>query len=67
MQNPNKPIWFDKPEEKVTEINVGDASPYKIMVCTPCHSDTSMHYTQAAPKHTPVSYTHLTLPTIYSV
>ena len=50
MQNPNKPIWFDKPEEKVTEINVGDASPYKIMVCTPCHSDTSMHYTQAVLK-----------------
>ena len=25
-------------------------SPYRIMVCTPCHSDVTMHYTQAVLK-----------------
>ena len=50
MQSPNKPIWFNKPEEEVTEIHVGNVSPHKIMVCTPCHSDTSMHYTQSVLK-----------------
>ena len=42
-------------DTNVIEINVGGKdgrSPYKIMVCTPCHSDV-----------TTVSYTHLTLPT----
>ena len=34
---------------EVTEINLG-RSPHKIMVCTPCHSDVSMHYTQAVLK-----------------
>ena len=34
-----------------TEINLGAKKvPYKIMVCTPCHSDVSMHYTQAVLK-----------------
>jgi|TARA_R100000479_G_scaffold129345_1_gene67712 hypothetical protein len=37
-------------DTNVTEINIGSASPYKIMVCTPCHSDVSMHYTQAVLK-----------------
>ena len=36
-------------ENKITEINLG-TSPYKIMVCTPCHSDVSMHYCQAVLK-----------------
>ena len=36
--------------ENVTEINIGDISPHRIMVCTPCHSDVSMHYTQAVLK-----------------
>ena len=61
MQN-NDPIWFDKkttPNEdtyqtikksNVTEINLGGQPKYKIMVCTPCHSDVSMHYTQAVLK-----------------
>ena len=61
MQN-NDPIWFDKkttPNEdtyqtikqsNVTEINLGSKPKYKIMVCTPCHSDVSMHYTQAVLK-----------------
>jgi hypothetical protein len=34
---------------EVVEINLG-RSPHKIMVCTPCHSDVSMHYTQAVLK-----------------
>ena len=61
MQN-NDPIWFDKktrPNEdtyqtikqgNVTEIHIGGEPKYKIMVCTPCHSDVSMHYTQAVLK-----------------
>ena len=43
-------IKTNKVENKVTEINIGEQSPYKIMVCTPCHSDVSMHYTQAVLK-----------------
>ena len=51
----NEPIWFTKPTKKpdgnqVTTINVGTLSPYKIMVCTPVHSDVSMHYCQAVLK-----------------
>jgi hypothetical protein len=42
-------VKTNKVEDKVTEINVG-VSPYKIMVCTPCHSDVSMHYCQAVLK-----------------
>jgi hypothetical protein len=34
---------------EVIEINLG-RSPHKIMVCTPCHSDVSMHYCQAVLK-----------------
>ena len=55
MQN-NKPIWFNEDtyqtikENKVTEINIGHQPKYSIMVCTPCHSDVSMHYTQAVLK-----------------
>jgi len=40
-------------DSNVIEINVGGEggrSPYKIMVCTPCHSDVSMHYCQAVLK-----------------
>ena len=64
MQKPNEPIWFNKDKtvvenkdtyqtiktNTVTEINIGENSPYKIMVCTPCHSDVSMHYAQAVLK-----------------
>jgi len=64
MQKPNEPIWFNKDKtvvenkdtyqtiktNTVTEINIGEQSPHKIMVCTPCHSDVSMHYTQAVLK-----------------
>ena len=59
MQN-NKPIWFNKDtyqtikqenvEPEVIEINLGQKPKAKIMVCTPCHSDVSMHYTQAVLK-----------------
>jgi len=62
MQN-NEPIWFDKKEESnkdtyqtvktgsvVTEINLDSKPKYKIMVCTPCHSEVSMHYTQSVLK-----------------
>ena len=55
MSNLNKPIWFneekkDEGDTNVVEINVGGKggrSPHRIMVCTPCHSDVTMHYTQA--------------------
>jgi len=50
----NEPIWFTKPstegDTEVTTINIGTKSKYKIMVCTPCHSDVSMHYCQAVLK-----------------
>ena len=51
MQDPSKPIWFKKPEEininvSNKDINLG-SSDISIMVCTPVHSDVSMHYTQA--------------------
>ena len=50
----NEPIWFTKPSTEggteVTTINIGTKSEYKIMVCTPCHSDVSMHYCQAVLK-----------------
>jgi len=59
MQN-NKPIWFDKEtianEDtyqtiKHNKINLNLDNPsVKIMVATPCHSDVSMHYTQAVLK-----------------
>src|SRR6056300_1897941 len=59
MQN-NKPIWFNedtyqtikegKVESDTIEINLDNKVKAKIMVCTPCHSDVSMHYTQAVLK-----------------
>jgi hypothetical protein len=36
-------------EKNTTEVYLG-TSPHKIMVCTPCHSDVSMHYCQAVLK-----------------
>ena len=64
MQN-NDPIWFSEQKktnanadtyqtekiEQVRTINIGDVKPKaKIMICTPCHSDVSMHYCQAVLK-----------------
>jgi len=51
MQDPSKPIWFKKPEEininvSNKDINLG-SSNISIMVCTPVHSEVSIHYTQA--------------------
>jgi hypothetical protein len=43
-------IKTNKVDSEVTEINIGNVSPYKIMVCTPCHSEVTMHYTQAVLK-----------------
>ena len=43
----NEPLWFDENDTTITTINVGGNSPHKIMLCTPCHSDVSMHYCQA--------------------
>ena len=42
-------IKTNKVENKMVEINLG-TSPHKIMLCTPCHSDVSMHYCQAVLK-----------------
>jgi hypothetical protein len=44
-------IKHNKVDSNYTEINLGPRKvPYKIMVCTPCHSEVSMHYTQAVLK-----------------
>ena len=60
LNNTHEPIWFnedtyqtiknEKVKPKVREIHIGAKSPYKIMVCTPVHSDVSMHYCQAVLK-----------------
>ena len=49
MQNPNKPIWFEeqKTVETIDLSEPADRSPHRIMVCTPVHSECSIHYTQA--------------------
>ena len=62
MQN-NEPIWFGENKttnankdtyqtEKIEKVDSksGLKSSIKIMVCTPCHSEVSMHYTQAVLK-----------------
>ena len=41
MQDPSKPIWFNKPEDKK------DKKEISILVCTPVHNECSIHYTQA--------------------
>ena len=38
------PMWKPATEKKEKKIV---KSPYSIMICTPCHSDVTMHYTQA--------------------
>ena len=45
MQDPSKPIWFNKNNnERVVDIS---EPKYKIFVATPVHSECSIHYTQA--------------------
>ena len=45
MQDPSKPIWFNKNiNERVVDIS---GPKYKIFVATPVHSECSIHYTQA--------------------
>jgi hypothetical protein len=41
MQDPSKPIWFNKPDTKK------ESKEISIMVCTPVHNECSIHYTQA--------------------
>jgi len=43
MQDASKPIWFKKEEQTNTDLK----NNISIMVCTPVHSEVSMHYTQA--------------------
>jgi len=43
MQDPSKPIWFRKPEVKESKDN----KEVSILLCTPVHSECSIHYTQA--------------------
>jgi hypothetical protein len=43
-------IKHDKVESDTIEINLDQKPGFKIMVCTPCHSEVSMHYTQAVLK-----------------
>jgi len=52
MQDPNKPIWIDSENKKITTINLEEAfkdkkSPISIYVATPVHSECSIHYTQS--------------------
>ena len=52
MQDPNKPIWIDSENKKITNINLEEAfkdkkSPISIYVATPVHSECSIHYTQS--------------------
>ena len=45
MQDPSKPIWFNKSSnEKGIDIS---GPKYRIFVATPVHSECSIHYTQA--------------------
>jgi hypothetical protein len=44
MQDPSKPIWFNKPEDKKDKK---DKKEISILVCTPVHNECSIHYTQA--------------------
>jgi predicted metal-binding protein len=39
------PMW--KPDTGQKETKKINKSPYSLMVCTPCHSEVAMHYTQA--------------------
>ena len=42
MNKNSEPIWFDeKPEKEKKTYNA------KVMVCTPCHSEMSLHYVQS--------------------
>jgi hypothetical protein len=47
MQDPSKPIWFDKPKEKPIKTHMLKPKKFSIFVATPCHSDVSLHYFQA--------------------
>ena len=55
MVKPNETIWINNEDKEpgqsstITNINLG-RSPHKIMICTPVHSDVSMHYCQAVLK-----------------
>ena len=40
MQDPSKPIWFNKPKDKKPK-------KFSFFVATPCHSEVSIHYFQA--------------------
>ena len=53
--NPNKDTYqtekVEKVDSSITEIDLSSSKKNtKIMVCTPCHSEVSMHYTQAVLK-----------------
>ena len=39
------PMW--KPDTGQKETKKVVKSKYSLMICTPCHSDVTMHYTQA--------------------
>ena len=47
MQDPSKPIWFNKEKKKPTKNIVSKPAKFSIFVATPCHSDVSLHYFQA--------------------
>ena len=52
MQDASKPIWFKKEGEtninlSNKDVNINVENNISIMVCTPVHSEVSMHYTQA--------------------
>jgi hypothetical protein len=48
----SEPIWFkNQPETNINlstkDVNINVENNISIMVCTPVHSEVSMHYTQA--------------------
>ncbi len=47
MQDPSKPIWFDKKDIKQIKTQELKPKKFSIFVATPCHSDVSLHYFQA--------------------
>ena len=46
MQDPSKPIWFEKPKAPIIN-DKNKPKKFSIFVATPCHSEVSLHYFQA--------------------
>ena len=60
---PHPPVVID-PTSETSSIHVEEQGNHKIVTCTCVHVHVHVEYTMSCDA---VSYTHLTLPTIYSV